>query len=128
MIKPLTSLRFLFALMIFFHHLRFLQDYNSDIFNWLYVKIFWEGYIGVSFFFILSGFIIAYNYQEKILKKKISFKKFIIARISRIYPLHILTLILSLPIVFYNISISEIPNGFYQLIFNITLTQSFFSY
>jgi len=125
MIKPLTSLRFVFALLIFLHHLSFIQDSNSDFLHWLYVKILWEGYIGVSFFFILSGFIIAYNYQEKFLLRKISFKNFIIARISRIYPLHILTLFFSIPLVYYSTSNIAWTTFFSHLLVNISLIQSF---
>ena len=54
MISPLTSLRFLFALMVFGAHI-----YTIDLyFDHLFYK---EGFVGVNFFFILSGFIIAYT-------------------------------------------------------------------
>lgn len=68
MIKPLTSLRFFFALCVFVSHLSFLKgsEYYANIFE----TIFDEGFLGVSFFFILSGFILAYNYEDKILEKK----------------------------------------------------------
>jgi peptidoglycan/LPS O-acetylase OafA/YrhL len=49
-IKPLASLRFLFALCVFLSHYAIGEK-----------PIFYEGYIGVEFFFILSGFIISYN-------------------------------------------------------------------
>lgn len=52
-----------------------------------------EGFVGVSFFFVLSGFIIAYNYQKRLGEKKISKRTFWVARIARIYPLHWLTLV-----------------------------------
>lgn len=52
-----------------------------------------EGFVGVSFFFILSGFIIAYNYQQKLMERKVSKRQFWVARIARIYPLHIATLL-----------------------------------
>lgn len=52
-----------------------------------------EGFVGVSFFFILSGFIIAYNYQQKLVERKVSKRQFWVARIARIYPLHIATLL-----------------------------------
>lgn len=54
--------------------------------------VFEEGYIGVGFFFILSGFIIAYSNYHKLESGKISKREFWVGRIARIYPLHILTL------------------------------------
>ena len=54
-----------------------------------------EGFVGVSFFFILSGFIIAYNYEEKLLEKITTKRTFWVARIARIYPLHLLTLLIA---------------------------------
>jgi peptidoglycan/LPS O-acetylase OafA/YrhL len=54
-----------------------------------------EGFVGVSFFFVLSGFIIAYNYQEKLLEKTATKRTFWVARLARIYPLHLLTLLIA---------------------------------
>ena len=48
-----------------------------------------------SAFFILSGFIIAYNYEEKLLEKITTKRTFWVARIARIYPLHLLTLLIA---------------------------------
>ncbi len=87
MIKPLTSLRFVFALMVFFSHCIMIDPHFGQFF-------YQEGFIGVSFFFVLSGFIIAYNYQDKLITKEKTKKQFWIARFARIYPLHILTLLL----------------------------------
>ncbi len=47
----------------------------------------------VDFFFVLSGFVIAYNYQDK-LRTGFSLKKFMTLRLGRLYPLHITVLIL----------------------------------
>ena len=54
------------------------------------------GSVAVQFFFILSGFIFFAIYRDKILNNEINFKRFFILRISRLYPLHLLTLILIL--------------------------------
>src|SRR5436305_824177 len=47
-------------------------------------------YLMVDFFFILSGFIMCHVYGNRFLKdvRTTEFKKFMIARFSRIYPLH----------------------------------------
>lgn len=47
----------------------------------------------VSFFFVLSGFIMAYNYQDRLLDGAVSRRTFWVARFARIYPLHWLTLL-----------------------------------
>ncbi|WP_041064256.1 acyltransferase family protein [Cohnella kolymensis] len=56
------------------------------------------GYVGVSFFFVLSGFILFYNYHSQFTAFKMpSIKRFYIARIAKIYPVHLLTLVLAIP-------------------------------
>lgn len=60
------------------------------------VPIFREGYIGVSFFFILSGFVLTYAYKERMGEGSISKKDFYVARFARIYPLHLLTFLVAL--------------------------------
>ena len=47
------------------------------------------GYLGVDFFFILSGFIISRQYEALIAMHEISFSEFCIKRLSRLYPLYI---------------------------------------
>ena len=81
MIKSLTSLRMIFALMVFVSHFEMV----SSLFD---VHLLTEGFVGVSFFFVLSGFIIAYSYDERLSTGEVSKCKFWIARIARIYPLH----------------------------------------
>ena len=88
MINTLTSLRFIFAMMVFGAHC-YVIDNHFDI------HFFKEGFVGVSFFFMLSGFIIAYNYQKKFSENKITKRTFWVVRIARIYPLHWLTLLIA---------------------------------
>src|SRR4051812_12601392 len=97
MIKPLTSLRFIFALMVFACHLPYNKIENT-VFVSLYNQFFYEGYLGVSFFFILSGFILALNYKGPIIENKLNYSDFYIGRFARIYPLHFLTLLITIPL------------------------------
>ncbi|MBQ4064295.1 MAG: acyltransferase [Bacteroidaceae bacterium] len=90
MIDTLTSLRLFFALMVYASHICMI---NEEAFS---AHIFKEGYVGVSFFFILSGFIIAHNYTTKLSNGSCSKKDFWVARFARIYPLHLLTLAIAL--------------------------------
>lgn len=123
MIKPLTSLRFFFALIVFLSHLDFLPK-EEVLFNNVYEKILKHGSLGVSFFFILSGFILAYNYHNKILGGEVSYKDFWAARIARIYPLHLFTLLISLPI-FISESFTAPLLWLSSFLSNLILIQSF---
>lgn len=120
MIKPLTSLRFFFALFVFLSHLSFVKT-DFALYNWLKRNVFFEGYLGVSFFFILSGFVLSYSYQSKFLNRNISKKKFYFARFARIYPLYFLTLILAIPIFYSKVDTVN-------FLVNIFLLQSFFPF
>jgi peptidoglycan/LPS O-acetylase OafA/YrhL len=125
-LKPLTSFRFFFALMVFSCHLHFVKNGDSPALLWLYHVVLKEGYIGVSFFFILSGFIITYTYKDKFLNNTITFKNFIIARIARLYPLHFLTLLIAIPLTFKELFINN-QEWIKKLFANIFLIQSFFN-
>jgi peptidoglycan/LPS O-acetylase OafA/YrhL len=53
------------------------------------------GYVFVSFFFVISGFILYYNYAER--SGGVSPVDFWVARASRLYPIYLLTMIVSIP-------------------------------
>ena len=60
--------------------------------------------VGVSFFFVLSGFILTYNYAD-VFRDGISaagYKRFVWDRLMKIYPVHVLTLLLVLPIAIFS--------------------------
>jgi peptidoglycan/LPS O-acetylase OafA/YrhL len=52
-----------------------------------------EGAVAVDLFFLLSGFIFFWLYAERIATKKMKFGKFMVFRLSRLYPVHLITLL-----------------------------------
>ncbi|MDF1860320.1 MAG: acyltransferase [Verrucomicrobiales bacterium] len=60
-----------------------------------FLKVFHEkGYFGVSYFFLLSGFIFFWLYRQRIEERTVGFGNFWLQRFSRLYPLHFVTLLL----------------------------------
>ena len=53
------------------------------------------GYVFVSFFFLISGFILAYNYAGR--PEPMNAVDFWVARFSRLYPVYVLTMVISIP-------------------------------
>lgn len=47
-------------------------------------------YLAVDLFFVLSGFVIANSYEQKLTSEKMSFKEFAVLRVIRIFPLYII--------------------------------------
>lgn len=63
------------------------------------------GAYGVSLFFVMSGFLMTYNYSGKKSNEKVSVKSsimFSIRKISKLYTLQIFTMIAMLPFLAYN--------------------------
>ncbi|CCQ89990.1 putative O-acyltransferase, transmembrane [Nitrospina gracilis 3/211] len=52
-----------------------------------------SGFVMVDLFFCLSGFIFFWKYAESIQRREIDFKKFLYLRWTRLYPLHLTTLL-----------------------------------
>jgi peptidoglycan/LPS O-acetylase OafA/YrhL len=55
-----------------------------------------NGYTSVSFFLLLSGFILAYNYSDRAQQGQMQVGKFWVARFSRLYPVYLFSLIVSI--------------------------------
>lgn len=55
---------------------------------------FYRSYLAVDLFFILSGFVIAYAYDEKIKNNIITFRQFVLIRLIRLYPVFLLSLLI----------------------------------
>ena len=87
----------------------------------------------VDFFFILSGFIMCHVYGNRFLKdvRITEFKKFTIARFSRVYPLHLVTLVSTI-IMLYLFAKMGVPkndylqadNNLYSVFTNLFLIQA----
>jgi peptidoglycan/LPS O-acetylase OafA/YrhL len=90
----LTSLRGIAAVGVMFHNLSIFcfGDIAADVPSRLVGKL----YLLVDLFFVLSGFVLAYVYGSSFSRSVagVGYRKFMLARFARIYPLHIATLVI----------------------------------
>ncbi|HEU4789846.1 MAG TPA: acyltransferase [Flavobacterium sp.] len=103
-INSLTPMRGIAAIWVMFFHMDVIIFYRE--FGTLIPHeasgILAKGYLWVDFFFLLSGFIISHVYGETLTNhfgKWKTIKTYLWARFSRIYPLHLFTLLLLIPFV-----------------------------
>lgn len=93
-----TSIRGIAALLVVCYHLQ----YGAEIyFPWETATPFFEkGYLWVDLFFILSGFVISYSARadERAPFSLAQVKSFYVSRFARIYPLHLVALLLLLAV------------------------------
>lgn len=87
----LTGARWLFASLVFVYHNR--KYWRSDV-NKYVLQLMNEMHIGVSLFFVLSGFLIAYKYNYP-QKNNAHYGKYAALRMARILPLYWLLLLVS---------------------------------
>src|SRR5262245_1965462 len=85
-VPALTGLRFVAAgFVLISHSTVFLLPFPGAAPDWhLYLQSI--ALLGMSVFFVLSGFVIHYNYSQ-LLQRKRGILSFFVARLSRIYPL-----------------------------------------
>jgi peptidoglycan/LPS O-acetylase OafA/YrhL len=91
-IPALTSLRFVAAFMVMFGHTmgHFYSGFGA---GHLYAAISNVAQVGMSLFFVLSGFVISYNYASIGSLRSVELKRFAVARVARIYPAYIAVLL-----------------------------------
>lgn len=81
MIKNVQALRFVFVMLVVMSHI---IGRSFDF----------GGECGVSFFFMLSGFVLSYAYGEKVQARTFGHRWFILKQLSKFYPLHVLLFII----------------------------------
>ncbi len=95
-LRALTSFRFFACLAVFLHHCVDFTTSGPHSHDSGLNRLFWEGWSGVSFFFVLSGFILAYNYADRLTNtERPALRGFYVSRIARIYPLYLLTFVIA---------------------------------
>jgi peptidoglycan/LPS O-acetylase OafA/YrhL len=91
-LAPLTSVRFLAAFRVALYH--FVQ--------WGDKPFWWRGLlatpISVSYFFVSSGFLLAYNYSERSDQGQMDSTRFLLGRVARLLPVYFLGLLVALPV------------------------------
>ena len=94
-LPALTGLRTLLAITILMFHFT-PSGLQSAAHPWLTLyPIINIGYVFVSFFFLISGFILSYNYASR--PGGVRKADFWMARFSRLYPVYLLTMLISFP-------------------------------
>jgi peptidoglycan/LPS O-acetylase OafA/YrhL len=111
----LTGMRAVAAFMVFFNHL------SIKVYPHVLVSLQATFYTGVAFFFVLSGFLIAYRCYD-VIEVKVKWKRdYIVKRFASIYPVYFLL-----------VTIVILVNGNFDAVFliqNYTLTHNpFFSF
>jgi peptidoglycan/LPS O-acetylase OafA/YrhL len=83
----LTGLRAIAAYLVFLHH--FNPFYGSSSFGFIQ-SLFKEFHIGVSIFFVLSGFLISYKYYDNVRISGQWLTRYLKNRFARVYPMYFL--------------------------------------
>ena len=94
----LTGLRWWAAFMVFLYHMRVFAPLPGKI-----NLLFNQGYFGVTFFFVLSGFVLTWS-----MRPQVPMSTFYWRRFARIWPAHMVALLVAIP-VFY--AFAPIPEG-----------------
>lgn len=113
----LTSLRILPALYVLIFHYGTMFFRGVDLPDGIEL-----GYSGVTFFFMLSGFILAYNYASVDLADPDVRRRYAIARFARIYPLFILSILVAMPLFFVAIYPLHGVTGWSTAVLRVVLT------
>ena len=110
LISQLTSLRFFAAISVVVFHSGASFIATVEAVPVFFRTLLLNGYVGVTFFFVLSGFILQFVYSGRISPQR-GVRNFAVARVARIYPCYILGLLLVVPF-FGTLGWSGVPQFF----------------
>lgn len=87
MLPTLTGMRGIAALAVLFYHIR---DAMSGFASEGVISLLAHGYLAVDLFFVLSGFVLWWNYRDQFRDRGLrAASGFMVKRFARIFPLHI---------------------------------------
>jgi peptidoglycan/LPS O-acetylase OafA/YrhL len=123
-IPALTGVRAIAAFLVFFHH------FNQLDFPFPLRRTLNEFHMGVTMFFLLSGFLICMRYYDSCELSETWFRKYIKNRIARIYPMYLLLTLATFGLYFLFGGETSVLNGFGSpwilLLLNVFFLRGFF--
>jgi len=111
-IPALTGLRFVAALYVFLFHIHIRAPLTEQPFL---ASLLSQGAVGMTLFFMLSGFVLTHRYLDR----DYSDGEFLVARFSRIYPVYIVSFILALPILYFQMD--DLKYGFLSAVMQVAV-------
>ena len=114
----LTSLKGLFILIILFHNTSLVNPVFQNIPGIAYIELF-GGDFGNSMFFMLSGFLLSIGYRNRIVSGSTTFQSYMLRRLAALYPLYLITNLVSLLIAVFRYGASGIQLE--KLVFTLLL-------
>jgi peptidoglycan/LPS O-acetylase OafA/YrhL len=126
-IPALTGVRALAAYLVFISHFAYIFD---EGFPHIMQRFFGEFHIGVSIFFVLSGFLITFRYYHNFTGLNGTwFKQYLKNRVARIYPMYLILTVAAF--IYYFITKDQTITKGYEhpialLVMNVTFIRGFF--
>ena len=125
-LSALTGIRFLAAFLVFIFHVQL--QIGTPYLKFRIDNIVSQGALGVTLFFVLSGFLLTYShlkdFNEKKIPSKAYYRKFIIKRLARVYPAYIVGLLL---FALVSVIFESYPTNFFSTaLLDVFMVQSFF--
>lgn len=113
MLPTLTGVRGIAALAVLFYHIR---DAMSGFASERVLSVLAQGYLAVDLFFVLSGFVLWWNYRDQFRDRGLrAASGFMVKRFARIFPLHIAILTAMLLFAAALLASGRDPNPAYPL-------------
>ncbi|MBF9143765.1 acyltransferase family protein [Hymenobacter properus] len=112
----LTGLRAVAAALVYVHHY---NPFSPARFGWRIHNLAAETHIGVTVFFVLSGFLIGYRY----LGRRVALRTYFANRVARIYPMYLLLTTLVFALLHYR---EGLPFSLGEYLLNITFLRGLF--
>ena len=125
-IPALTGVRALAAYLVFISHFAYIFD---SAFPHFMRRFFLEFHIGVTIFFVLSGFLIAFRYYDNFQLSSDWFKQYLKNRVARIYPMYFLLTIGAFICYFFTHEpavVGDFPSAIGLFFMHITFVRGFF--
>lgn len=121
-LRGLTGLRFVAAFYVFLFHVHSAWPITQNKFLGNLLS---QGAIGMSVFFVLSGFVLTYQYQDGAKGTR----DYFVSRLARIYPIYLLAALITLP--WFGVSTDQsllrgIGQGILLVVANVFLVQAWF--
>ncbi|MEE1754915.1 acyltransferase family protein [Streptomyces sp. SP18CS02] len=116
-LPSLTGMRWAAAFLVFLYHIKNFRYFGAEdhpLVNWA----FGPGTVGVTFFFVLSGFVLAWSARPG--DKVTSFWR---RRLARVYPVHVVTALIALALAFSVLPALK-PSGYKETAANLLLLSS----